>query len=379
MNCSKKKWILFAAVAACFAAAPGCSRETKVRAANSTVKMEPPADPDVFNVDNPRQFELTAAESRETHDTMDVNGVVAADVSRNVPVNSLSAGRVTSIGARLGDDVKKGQLLLEIASNDLALAFADYQKSLSEQSVNKRALERARDLFDHGAAAAREVESAEDAAHKSDVDVKTNADKIRILGGSVDHPSPVVELRAPVSGTIVDQQVQTATGVKSLDNSPALFTIADLSEVWVLCDVYENNLANVRLGDFAEVRFTAYPDRVFKARVSNISSVLDPNTRTTKVRLQLPNPQRMLRPGMFATARFASQYRKARVVVPSTAVLRIHDQDWVFRPAAQNQFRRSRVETAGPAGDGFDFIASGIQPGDQVVKGALQFSSAVEK
>lgn len=378
MSCSKN-WILFAAVVVCLVAVPGCSKETKVKASDSPVKVEPPSDPDLFNIDNPRQFELTTAESRETRDTMDVNGVVAADVSRNVPVNSLSSGRVISIGARLGDDVKKSQVLLEIASNDLALAFADYQKSLSEQSVNKRALERAKDLFEHGAAAAREVEAAEDLARKSEVDVKTNTEKIRILGGSVDHPSPVIEVRAPVSGTIVDQQVQTATGVKSLDNSPALFTIADISEIWVLCDVYENNLAKVRLGDYAEVRFAAYPDRVFRARVSNISSVLDPNTRTAKVRLQLPNPQRTLRPGMFATARFASQSQKARVVVPSTAVLRIHDQDWVFRPAGQNQFRRSRVEVAGPAGEGYDFIASGLQPGDQVVKGALQFSSAVEK
>lgn len=372
-------WMAIAGTALALLTAAGCSNQDNVRAADRPVKVEPPSDPDVFTVDKPQQFPLSAAEARRTHDSLDLNGVVAADVSRTVPVMSLTGGRVIEIDARLGDDVRKGQVLLKIASNDLAGAFADYQKAQSAAALARRALDRTKDLYDHGAAPRKDVEAAEDADRKAQVDVNSAAEKIRILGGDVERPSSVVEVRAPVSGTIVDQQVQASGGVKSLDNSPNLFTIADLSELWVLCDVYENNLAQVRLGDFAEVHLTAYPERVFRARVSNISSLLDPNTRTAKVRLQLGNPGRMLRPGMFATATFRSQSAHDRVAIPATAVLRLHDQDWVFRPLSENQFRRQRVQAAETSPDGYQFIAGGLQPGDQVVRNALQFSTTVEK
>src|SRR6185437_3787965 len=120
---------------------------------------------------------------------------------------------------------------------------------------------------------------------------------------------------------------------------PDLFTIADLSEVWVMCDVYENNLAQVRVGDSAEVRLAAYPDRPLRGRVGKIMSVLDPATRTAKVRLELPNPHGLLKPGMFATAKFVSQASTRRVFVPASAILRLHDKDWVFRPAGGRIFR----------------------------------------
>src|SRR5262249_12489107 len=154
----------------------------------------------------------------------------------------------------------------------------------------------------------------------------------RILNGSVDTLSPVFEVHAPISGTIIAQNVASGAGVKSLDNAPDLFTIADLSEVWVLCDVYENDLSRVHTGDQAEVRLAAYPDRALRGRVAKIMSLLDPATRTAKVRLELANPNGLLKPGMFATAKFVSQSTSRHVIVPSSAILRLHDKDWVFRP-----------------------------------------------
>jgi cobalt-zinc-cadmium efflux system membrane fusion protein len=357
----------------------GCSREQDVKAASAPVKVEPPSDPNVFTVDKPSEFPLINAEARPVHDDVQANGVVAADVSRTVPVTSLTSGRVIEIAARLGDFVKKGQVLLRITSNDLAAAFSDYQKAVADEVLARRALNRTKDLFEHGAAAQKDLETAEDTEQKAQVDVKTTAERIRILGGDIDHPTSVVDVAAPVSGTIIDQQIQAAGGVKSLDNSPNLFTIADLSHVWILCDVYENNLSQVRLGDIAEVRLNAYPDRVLKARISNISSLLDPNTRTAKVRLELPNSGGIMRPGMFAVARFFSQSMRNRVVLPATAILRLHDKDWIFRPVGGNAFRRQEIQGGETAPDGYQFVLAGIQPGEQVVKNALQFSSATEK
>ncbi len=357
-----------------------CSRSQSADAAPSaTVKVEPPTDPDVFSVGKPEQFPLVTADVRRVHDDVTSNGVVAADVSRNVPVLSLSGGRVVEISARLGDDVKKGQLLLKIHSNDLALAFSDYQKAVADEVLARRARDRAKDLLDHGALAMKDLETADDAEQKAQVDLRTTAERIRILGGDPEHPSPIVEVHAPSSGVIVEQNIQTAGGVRSLDNSPNLFTIADLSTVWILCDVYENLLAEVRLGDTAEVRLNAYADRVWKARISNISSLLDPATRTAKVRLELANPGGLLRPGMFAVARFTSQASRDRVVIPATAILRLHDKDWVFRPLGGKQFRRVEIQGGEVAPDGLEYVLTGLNKGDQAVKNALQFATAIEK
>lgn len=242
-------WPLFAIGLFCFVST-GCSRESKVNASASDpapVKIETAPDPSVIEVDHPEQFPLVKVEARSARNELMVNGVVAPDVSRTVPVNSLSGGRVIDIRARLGDDVTAGQLLLRIHSTDLSSAIADYQKAQADELLARRSLERAQLLFSHGAMAQKDLQQAEDIEEKAKVDVRTAAERIRILGGSLDQLSPIIEVKTPVSGTIIEQNTASGAGVKSLDNSPNLFTIADLSYVWVLCDVYENNLAQVHL------------------------------------------------------------------------------------------------------------------------------------
>jgi cobalt-zinc-cadmium efflux system membrane fusion protein len=206
--------------------------------------------------------------------------------------------------------------------------------------------------------------------------LQTAEQKVRQLGGDPLHPGVMIELRAPVAGTIVEQNVAGFEGVKSLDNSPNLFTIADLSQVWVLCDVYENDLGAVRVGDEAEIRLNAYPDKVFRGKVDNISRVLDPNTRSAKVRIVLPNRDGSLRPGMYAVATFRSRKLQPRIVVPGTAVMRLQDKDWVFRKEGA-QFRRIEVHALGGTSDGMQQIKSAVQPGDEVVANALEFSAEV--
>ncbi len=358
-----------------------CSRESNVKASASepTVRVESAPDSSVVDVDHPEQFPLVKVEARRTRSELPVNGAVAPDVSRTVPVNPLVGGRVIEIRARLGDDVTAGQVLLRIHSSDLAAAIADYQKAQADEALSRRALERAQLLYSHGATAQKEVEQAQSTEDKAKVDVQTTAERIRILAGSLDHLSSIIEVKAPTSGTIIEQNVTMAAGIKSLDNSPNLFIIADLSHVWVLCDVYENNLAQVHLGDSAAVRLNAYPDRPLRGRVSNISRLLDPNTRTAKVRLEIENSNGLLRPGMFATVTFVSQGAQTRAVIPAAAILRLHDKDWVFRPLGERKFRRTEVRGGAVLPDGSQEILSGLQPGDAVVANALQFSSSAEQ
>jgi cobalt-zinc-cadmium efflux system membrane fusion protein len=197
------------------------------------------------------------------------------------------------------------------------------------------------------------------------------------LGGDPAYPSSLIKLRAPISGSIVEQNISGFEGIKSLDNSPNLFTIADLSRVWVLCDVYENDLGEVRLGDSAEIRLNAYPDKTYHGTVADISRVLDPATRSAKVRIVLPNRDGSLRPGMFAVATFRSRKSQSRIVVSSTAIIRLQDKDWVFRKEGPQQFRRVEVHARGGGSDGVQQIQDGLNAGQVVVANALEFSSAV--
>ncbi len=356
----------------------GCSRGPVNAASapgNETTKIETAPDESIVEVEHPEQFVLTQVDTQKTAEEITANGAVAADVSRTLPVNAMTGGRVTEVHARLGDAVTKGQLLMKMVSQDLAAAIADSRKFKTDEVLARRQLERAKLLFSRGAIAEKDVQAAEDVDEKARIDVESTDQRIRVLGGDPQAPSPVIEIRSPGTGVIVEQNVTTAAGVKSMDNSPNLFTIADLSRVWILCDVYENNLAQVHMGDLAEVKLNAYPDKVLRGQVSNISRVLDPATRTVKVRLEMDNAAGLLRPGMFAVATFRSQVTKQRPVAPMSAFLRLHDRDWVFVPLGEKRFRRVEVTTGNQLADGRQEVLSGLQTGDRVVAEALKLST----
>jgi cobalt-zinc-cadmium efflux system membrane fusion protein len=356
----------------------GCSSSTKADVQAPPV-VQQQNDPSVFQVEHADQFPLSTVETRKLADQLMVNGVVTPDVTLTVHVTSLSGGKVIDMRAKLGDDVKKGQVLLVIRSQDLVQAISDYKKFQADALLARRSLERAQLLYSRGAIAEKDLQTAEDAEQKARVDVQSTEDRIRLLGGDLKDLSPIIEVKAPISGTIVEQNTAGGEGVKSLDNSPSLFTVADLSRVWVICDVYENNLSQARVGDIAEVTLNAYPDHKLRGRVGKILSVLDPNTRTAKVRIELDNSSGLMKPGMFAVAKFISQGRQDRMVVPSSALLRLHDKDWVFLQQGDRKFRRLEVQAGAALPDGVSVILAGLSPGDKVVSSALQFSSAAEE
>jgi membrane fusion protein, heavy metal efflux system len=367
--------IVFVLLAALGLLSSACSQHGSMDA--SEPKPTEPSTPNVFSVNNPNDFPVVSPVTRREPDVLSVNGTVAPDVTRTVHINALAGGRVLEVRAKLGDDVAKGQLLLVVHSPDLEAAIQQYQKDQADQHLAEVALKRAQELFGHGAMAQQDLEAAENTEQKAAVDVKTDAEQIRLLGGNLDHLSPTLDVYSPVKGAVVDQQVASGEAVKSLDNSQSLFMVADLSRVWVLCDVYENDLGKVRLGDSAEVRLNAYPDRAFRGTIGNISQVLDPTTRTAKVRVELANPEGLFRPQMFATVKFTSRRTFARLLLPATAILSLHDKEWVFVRAGQGSFRLTQVQGGETGPDGTQEILKGVQPDDQVVSNALEFSSAV--
>lgn len=354
--------------------AVACSDTTKA----APTKAEVTLDPDIYNVDHPELFKLAKVETRDLPTVLSANGSVTPDVNRTIHVTSQGSGRVVDLRVKLGDAVTKGQPLLSIYSSDLAGAFSDYQKAVADEHLAAKGLDRAQLLYSHGALSQKDLEVAQDTEDKAKVDVTNTEHRIRLLGGDPAHADSVIELRSPIAGTIVEQNVAGFEGIKSLDNSPNLFVIADLSQVWVVCDVYENDLADVSLGDPAEISLNAYPGKVYKGTVADISRVLDPNLRSAKVRIVLENSDGALRPNMYAGATFRSRKLQSHLVIPATAMMRLQDKDWVFRREDQNQFRKIEVHGIAATAEGFQELQDGaLKAGDQVVANALEFSSAV--
>ena len=356
----------------------GCNGDKSNPAAEAPppLKVEQVEDRNQFQVDRPERFQLVQAAEHIATPQLRVTGTVNPDISRAVPVISLAAGRVVEIDARLGDTVKKGQVLLKVQSADISGAFSDYQSAVADEKLANTQLDRSKLLYDRGAISQNDLQIAENTEDKAKVAVENTAQKLRVLGTpTLDRPSNLVEIRAPISGIITDQQVTNAAGVQGLA-SPNPFTISDLSYVWILCDVYENDLANVRLGERADVRLNAYPDQVFAGIISNIGPVLDPNIRTAKVRLEMRNPG-LMRPGMFVTATFHGRRTERRTAVPAAAILHLHDRDWVYVPMDDHRFRRTEVVGGDMLPGGMQEVVSGITPGQQLVANALEFQSTV--
>ena len=340
-------------------------------------QVEQDMDPNNVKVDDASKFPTVAAATFSAVPELKATGVVSPDVSRQVPVPSLASGKIVEINARLGDEVRKGQILFKVRSNDIAGAFSEYRKAVKNEELAKVQLDRAKLLYDNGAIARSQLEIAQNAEENAKVDLETTQEHLRLLGSDPDHPSGIVEVPAPVGGVITDQQISIASGVQAL-TPPNPFTISDVSHVWIVCDVYENDLSQVRLGEFADIRLNAYPDRVFRGRISNIGQIMDPNLRTAKVRLEVENPG-FMRLGMFVKATFHGQKKEIHAMVPATAVLHLHDRDWVYEPVDNGQFRRVAVVGGEMLPGKMQEIRSGLHPGERVVENALVLQNTVEQ
>jgi membrane fusion protein, heavy metal efflux system len=365
-------------LAACLALSACGSNFDPARGAAPQPQVVETGNAALVSVQNPEQYPLVAAGRIDVPDKLAVTGAVFPDISREVPVISLANGRVVDIKTRLDDNVKKGQLLFSVQSPDISTAFDAYLKAVNDEQMNNKAYLRAKDLYAHGAIAQSMLEQAEDAENDAKADLVAAQEQLRIYGVDKDHPSPIVNVYAPVSGVIIGQNITNAAAAGvTLSGTATAFTIADLSRVWILCDVYENDLPKVHLGQEAEIRLDAYPDRPLRGRISDIGPVLDPTIRTAKIRIEVPNPG-ILRLGMYVTATFLSRQKVAHAVVPATAILHLHDRDWVFEPAGGKQFKRVEVTAGNMLPGNMQEIISGVAPGQQVVRDILALEATLE-
>jgi membrane fusion protein, heavy metal efflux system len=356
----------------------GCSstpKDVEAQEAPPPQQVIPGVDVTNFSVANPQAYPIVAATRYEAPSVLTVTGTVLPDIARTVPVITLASGRVVDIRARLGDTVQKDQVLLRVRSDDVTGGFDAYRKAVADELLARKQLDRTKDLYEHGAMAQQDLEVAQDAEDDAKTTLDTATEHLRLIGNDPTNPSGIVDIAAPISGVITDQEVTNGASIQSYSNNP--FTISDLSVVWVVCDVYENDMPTVRSGQTADVKLNAYPDRTLKGTISNIGALLDSTIRTAKVRIEVANPGGIMRPGMFATATFYSVEKHTYTSVPSSAILHLHDRDWVFIPT-QGKFRRTEVTSGAQLPNNMQEILTGLQPGQQIVSNAVVLQNAID-
>ena len=363
----------------------GCKHEE----ANKEAREAPPSTPQVVqtggssdvHVQAPERFQLTAATTVQVTSKLNVTGSVTPDISRELPVLSLANGRVVALHVQLGDTVKKGQLVMEVQSPDVTNAFDAYLKAVNDEHLTAVTLERDKLLFSKGAIAESQLQIAQNGEDDAKADLTAAEAQLRILGVDKNKPGDTVKVYAPASGVVISQNVTAsgAAGISYAGNSGSLI-IADLSHVWVIVDVYENNLAAIRLGQHADIRVNAFPGKVFAGTISDIGATLDPSIRTAKVRFQVQNPSNELRIGMFVTATLTTGRPAPVVAVPETAVLHLHDLSYVFVPTnTAGAFHRVVIKTGDVVNGNMIEVQSGLGAGQQVVANALDLQNTADQ
>jgi cobalt-zinc-cadmium efflux system membrane fusion protein len=304
-------------------------------------------------------------------------GKIAFDEDHTSRVGSPLSGRVESLLVKPGDVVKKGQALLTIVSPEVESAIADERAAAAEVSLQTRNLERVRALLADQAIAHKEVSQAESDLTKAQAGQQRARARLALLGLRSDEHSSRFTLRAPLGGTVVERAALPGSEVRSDAGTP-LVTISDLSRVWVVADIYEKNVAAVRAGQKAEVTVASYPGEIFPAQIEHVGDVVDAQTRTVKIRLVADNPDRKLKPEMFARVALPLAGPTAAVTVPANAVLSDGEANVVMVAMADGKFAKRRVEI-GSESEGRLAVLSGLRPGERVVvDGALFLKAELE-
>lgn len=322
--------------------------------------------------DRPKiNLSVQAVHAENVAETLEIPGRVEADPAHLVHIYPPLSGRILNFSLRPGQEVRKGETIAMLQSGEVAQARADFQKARIESSKADRALERGKLLVSHevlSQADFQELKAADDAAH---AEQERTRQRIHELGFSENGTTDVTPIASPISGTVLE--VGTASGEmqRSLETSSGIATVANLENVWVTGDVFEQDLGLVHPREPVDVQFSAYPGEVVHGVISTVGDSLDPNTHSVKVRVVIPNPQHRFKPSMFATLRVARP-AQMRLLVPVEAVLHDGEQTEVYVPGAQGKYLARRVVTGATHNKRIE-ILSGLNNGDQVVTQGAAF------
>jgi cobalt-zinc-cadmium efflux system membrane fusion protein len=310
-------------------------------------------------------IKVDVAEEADVAPNVQLTGRVAFDEDHTQRVSSPIDGRVTKILVQLGDGVKDGQPLVELVSAQAAAMQAEAQKATQDLSVAEKALERANKLRVEGAISDKEAAQVEADYKKATAEAARGNAQLKSLSLSASGPNVSASLRARISGTVVERNILVGQEVRA-DAAGPLLTVTELHTVWVLGDLYEQDLSLVGPGASILVRVPAYPNETFPGKVDHVGEVLDPMSHTVKLRCVVPNPDGKLKPEMFARVELATTGQHKAILLPTRAILTDSQHTRVIIASEGNVFRQRTVET-GPEVDGKVRVLGGIKPGEKVV------------
>jgi membrane fusion protein, heavy metal efflux system len=345
----------------------GCSSNSASSAAGGSPPSQNTSGSDAGQYFAPdlKGIQTITVQATAIPDYLDLPAHIEADPTRVVHVYPPAGGRIVEMKVQPWEHVRKGEPLALIESSDLARAVADYHKALADSEVKQKALDRSQDLYQHHAIAEKDLQQAQADSRMSQDDLAAAREQIRVLGADPDHASDQLSIVAPRAGVVLDVGAAPGEYSKSLDAPQPLCTIADITTVWALGDIYENDLAVAKAGESATVTLAAYPDQHWSGRVSVVSGAVDPTTRTLHVRVALDNPGERIKPQMFGLIRLLRSSVQG-ILVPSSAVIREGNDAYVFVASGQGKFTRRNVTIGRTIGGSIE-IAKGLQAGETIV------------
>lgn len=319
----------------------------------------------VINDSTMQLLKIDSVILRNIHDEVKLSGEVSFDENKVVKVFPFSSGQVLSVNVSIGDYVKAGQVLATIKSADIAGNYADLSVAGNDLVIAKRAMENAEHLFKSGISSEREYTEAKENYNKA----LSNAEKIRqqiqINGGGNTAANGTYIITAPRSGYVVEKLINPGNFIRN-DNNSNLFTIGDISDVWIWANVFESDIAKIKTGYTAHVTTIAYPDSVFIGKVDKVNEVLDPVTKVMKVKIVLPNQSGLLKPEMFANILISQSEDQKELAVPSSAIISENGKNYVVVFNNQNDVKVQEVAVL-KSTSGISFISGGVLAGERVI------------
>jgi len=364
----------------------GCGEGGKTEAVQPADKNKPAGEANHAPEVRP-QIVVEEVQLKPLAGDLSLPGKVQYSEDRYAKVSSPLVGRVVEVRAKLGDKVAAGQVLLSLESADLGAAYSDFVKAESDFQLSKRNYELAKDLYETKAMSKKDLVQAENDFLKAQAEFRRTRERLlalRVPAEELDKPrterliTSRFDLKSPLAGTVVERNV-TVGQMVGADPTQVLYTIADLNELQVVAEVYERDLSRVSKGVAVTVTVEAYPDETFSGTIVYVGDVVDPTTRTIKVRCNVTNRDLKLKPEMFARVRLRVGSSRPVLALPKEAVIEVGGQAYVFVQAADGRYVRRPVVTGTMSGDTIQ-IREGLQSGERVVvKGALLLKGEMEK
>ncbi len=308
---------------------------------------------------------IDSAQLRNVDDEVKLNGEVSFDDNKVVKVFPFSSGQVTNVNVSIGDYVKAGQTLATIRSADISGNYSDLSIAGNDVNIAKRSMDNAEHLYKNGIASEKEYIEAKENYNKANATNSKIHSQIQINGGGRTASNGTYRVTAPRSGYVVEKLINTGNFIRN-DNSSNLFTIGDISDVWIWANVFESDVAKIKVGYTADITTVAYPDSVFVGKVDKINQILDPVTKVMKIKIVLPNKNNMLKPSMFANISISNTENKKMVTIPQTALVNDNQKTYVVAYVNNNNVSIREIKLLKTV-NAYAYVKEGLQQGEKVI------------